>query len=147
MNSLIPLNLFILRPSVEAWENELRLGWSGPDGSSMSTDTICGVKIGKTSTSYIFIDLPANRHDWYYRLGRRLHLPEPYRVAADKVYRDFCIRRCRVALRGGPLGSRKFLFPVAYARAHARYATLRIAARFAWTQKAKARREAWGPNA
>ncbi len=132
------IETFIARPRAGAWNQELRAGWAGPDGSSMSTDTIMGVRIGITSRSYKYVDLPANRHDWYYRLGRRYRLPSGYRAAADWSYCGLCIRRCRAELAWwSPL------FWVAWVRSIARYIALRFAARFAWTQKAKTRRVAW----
>ena len=130
---------FISRPSRGEWDAEFRLGWKGPDGSSMSTDKIMGVRIGITSPCYQYVDLPANRHDWMYRLARRLRLPESWRATADTLYRDLCIARCRAELRGW----RRPLFPMAWFRAWARYAALRMGARFAWTGKAKRRRTAW----
>lgn len=130
---------FVERPSMAEWNAELRRGWSGPDGSSRSTDTIMGVRIGITSRSYRWVNLPANRHDWYYRLGRRWRLPESWRREADRRYRDLCLALVRLSL----VGWRAPLRPLAVARCHARYAVLRVAARFAWTQKAKGRNAAW----
>lgn len=133
------LEEFIARPVYNAWRAELADGWPGPDGSSQSTDTIMGVRIGRTSRLFRYVDLPANRHDWYYRLGRKWRLPEAWRRAADKVYRDLCLERCRAELVGWKLALR----PVAVARCHGRYAALRAGARFAWTEKARRRRSAW----
>lgn len=136
----ISVDVFIQKPSYEEWLAELRDGWPGPDGSSMSTDKIMGVRIGITGPEYEYADLPANRHDWYYRLGRRYRLPESWRREADRRYRDMCIYLCKLALTGW---RRWTVYPIAKARAHARYTALRTAARFAWTGKAKARAEAW----
>lgn len=136
----LTLERFLYRPTLEQWLEELADGWDGPDGSSLSTDTICGVRIGVTSASYAHVDLPANRHDWYYRLARRLRLPERFRRGADRVYRDLCIARLRAELTGWRRAPRRV---VGIARAHARYAALRAGARFAWTQQAKRRATAW----
>jgi hypothetical protein len=133
------LDKFLARPTRAAWMAELLDGWLGPDGSSWSTDTIMGVRIGITSLDYEHVDLPANRHDWYYRLGRKLRLPESYRAAADAVYRDLCIERCKAELTG----VRRAMFPLAWSRAWTRYAALRVGARYAWTEKAKQRNAAW----
>lgn len=130
------LEVFLRRPTRGIWNRELRAGWTGPDGSSLSTDTILGVRIGATSSDYRYVDLPANRHDWLYRLGRRYDLPESWRKAADQMYRDLSLGRCRVELRGW---RRAF----AVVRCHARYAGLRAGARFAWTRNARLRRDAW----
>lgn len=99
-----------------------------------------GIRIGITSTSYDYVDLPANRHDWLYRLARRFRLPDAWRKAADALYRDMCLERCREELTGWRRWS---LWPVAWARCHARHAALRTGARFAWTGKAKLREECW----
>jgi hypothetical protein len=131
---------FLRPPSYRAWQKELEAGWPGPDGSSMSTDTIMGVRIGLTSPSYEHSDLPANRHDWMYRLARRWRLPEAWRVPADKIYRDLCQERCRKELKGWRRG---WLLPLALGRCHFRYACLRAGATFAWTGKAKLRKDAW----
>jgi hypothetical protein len=104
----------------------------------MSTDTIMLVRIGITSPSYDYVDLPANRHDWLYRLGRRYKLPESWRRAADAKYRDLCIARCRDVL-----GAWNPAYWVAVTRCHGRYAFLRTMATFAWTRKAVLRAVAW----
>ena len=130
---------FVRRPTAAEWRAELEAGWPGPDGSSMSTDTIMGVRIGTTSRSFRHVDLPANRHDYYYRLARRHRLPEEWRRWADFVYASLCVEACRTELRGW----RRPLFPAAWARSWVRFAVLRAAARFAWTQRAKLRGEAW----
>lgn len=132
------LYTFLRRPTWAEWEAELEAGWAGSDGSSMSTDTIMGVRIGTTSQSCHHVDLPGNRHDWYYRLGRRWRLPAAWRREADRAYRRMCVRACHDALGpGNPL------FWVAWVRSWVRYFGLRVGARFAWTQKARLRRAAW----
>lgn len=132
------LEAFLCRPTAEEWAAELEAGWPGSDGSSMSTDTIMGVRIGKTSRSYSTVDLPGNRHDWYYRQARRWRLPEAWRREADRVYRRLCVSACRTTL-----GTLNPLFWIAWVRAWIRYFGLRVGARFAWTQKAQLRRVAW----
>jgi hypothetical protein len=129
---------FLKRPTHKEWQRELDLGWRGSDGSSSSTDTIMGVRIGITSDSYEYVDLPGNRHDFYYRLGRRLRLSGEFRKAADKVYRDLCISTCLEELAW----YRPF-FWIAFWRAWGRYIGLRVGARFAWTQKAKVGATKW----
>lgn len=59
-------------PTREEWEAELASGWPGSNGSSMSTDHICGVRIGITSADYDEADGPADHHDFGYRVLRRL---------------------------------------------------------------------------
>ena len=54
-------------PTQEQWEEAVSQGFS-PDGSSNSTDTIFGVRIGRTSTDYL-PGLPANLHDFRYWCG------------------------------------------------------------------------------
>lgn len=61
----------LLEPGEIAWESELRSGWPGPDGSSCSLDNVEGIKIGETTRDYR-PDLPANLHDFRYRVIRRL---------------------------------------------------------------------------
>ena len=128
---------FLAEPTRRQWEFELRLGWSGPDGSTASTDHICGVRIGKKDPDYVYHNLPANRHDWQYRLARRTRLPKEFRILADEMYRDGCIWRVESADIGWTLTK------IAAARSWIRYYTLRAAARFAWTAKAKERNECW----
>ena len=53
----------------EQWEAELSYGWAGSDGSSNSTDTIFGARIGCTMRA--FHKLPAGDHDLAYRVIRR----------------------------------------------------------------------------
>jgi hypothetical protein len=127
---------FLRRPTPEEWEWARQRGWAGPDGSSASTDLIFGVRIGITSTDYSYVDLPANRHDWYYQLGRWFRLPEHFRRAADRVYRDLCLEEVRAHLEGPMLR-------LAILRCHARYVGLRTGARFAWTRRARRLRSAW----
>lgn len=52
------------------WDAELESGWPGSNGSSCSTDTICGVRIGSTTREYSV--LPADHHDLGARIIRRL---------------------------------------------------------------------------
>lgn len=95
-----------------------------------------GVRIGISSPDYKYVDLPANRHDWYYLLGRSFELPDEYRRAADLAYRDLCMERLSAALEGPML-------LIGHLRCHARYVALRLGAKFAWTSRAAARRAAW----
>lgn len=58
-------------PTEDEWAAELESGWAGSNGSSVSLDDIEGVRIGLTSRAYR-PDLPANLHDYQYRVLRRL---------------------------------------------------------------------------
>jgi len=114
---------FMRVPDRIDWLKELRNGWKGPDGSSSSTDAICGVRIGIKSPSYDQnLDYrgrlyPASKHDYRYQLGRRLQLPSYYSLPADEAYRDGCLEECMVLV--GPF------WWLAYFRCHARYLALR----------------------
>lgn len=59
------------RPSESQWAAELASGWRGSDGSTLSLDQIEGIEIGRTGSEYL-PDLPANLHDFLYRVIRRL---------------------------------------------------------------------------
>lgn len=59
------------KPTFEQWQAELASGWTGSDGSTSSLDDIEGVQIGVTGTDHR-PDLPANHHDFDYRVLRRL---------------------------------------------------------------------------
>jgi len=91
---------FLAVPSQAQWIAALREAWDGPDGSSASTDTICGVRIGVMSASHRHAKQPANLHDWRYFLGRHFSLPKPWRQRADVGYRDDCIREIDQHLDG-----------------------------------------------
>ena len=67
---LTPRAIATHRPTPDQWAAEVALGWYS-DGSSYSTDTIEGVRIGITGKAYR-PDLPANLHDFRYRVIRRL---------------------------------------------------------------------------
>jgi len=117
---------FLAPPTREQWETALEEAWDGPDGSSSSTDTIMGVRIGRTSPSHRYSRLPANLHDWRYFLGRHFSLPWAWRQRADAGYRDDCIRELDRALDG-------FVFLTAgKAIAWVRYIALRLAGKKAW---------------
>lgn len=116
---------FLRPPTHRQWLKALRSGWAGPDGSSCSFDLIQGVRIGKSSPSFRHAHYPANRHDWYYELGRRYGLPESYRRAADLDYRDSCKDALRAVLEGPSLW-------FGLLRCHLRYAALRLGGRSAW---------------
>ena len=80
---MMTLEEFLKAPTAEEWQRELNEGWQGSDGSTSSTDTIFGVRIGITGRNHANHALPATLHDWHYRLGRRYRLPESYRKEAD----------------------------------------------------------------
>jgi hypothetical protein len=127
---------FLAEPTEAQWNRELRDGWAGPDGSTGSTDSIFTVRIGRTSPHYRWHKLPANRHDWLYRLARRYRLPKSWRLRADIEYRRLCMERCRDGLQGWRRG-------VAVVRVWARYGALRAGAHISWTKRAQRRRTAW----
>jgi len=70
-------------PTASEWVAEVALGFRS-DGSTWSTDHVQGVRIGQTGTAYR-PELPANLHDYRYRVIRRLvycrHIDERTRVA------------------------------------------------------------------
>jgi hypothetical protein len=134
---ILSLEDFLEIPTEEEWQREIDVhGWTGPDGSSSSTDDIEGIRIGVTSPSYEFATLPANLHDWRYQLARRLRLPAPWRRAADAGYRDGCLA-CVAILIG-------FSGRVARRRARARYWILRAAGWRAWRTRDSLPRWIWG---
>ncbi len=115
---------FLRPPTKKQWDDELARGWDGPDGSSASTDNIGGIVIGTTSKKFSDSKLPANFHDWLYRLGRRKGLHRRFRKAADKAYRDWCL--VRVSVLVGYAGWK------ARIRCRARYRVLRAVGWRAW---------------
>jgi len=117
---------FMKGPTREQWMAEIEAGWEGPDGSSMSSDHIMGVRIGEVSPDYAFRDLPANLHDYRYRLGRRHKLGRGFRLAADVAYRKDCIEYVANVLDG------RTAIGVAIARSWVRYWTLRLFGGFAF---------------
>lgn len=119
-------------PSRAEWEVAVSLGWPGPDGSSCSTDTIFGVRIGITSAEYEHAFMPANSHDWRYLLGRTFRLGEEYRRAADQDYRDLCYELCQWELS-------RALWPAAWLRCETRWAALRG---FGWASFTRKQKEA-----
>lgn len=78
----------------DQWAAEIEGGWVGSDGSTMSTDTIWGVRIGMTTAAWTA--LPAPQHDLDYRTLRRLLATGRItyaqwvagRLAADEALRD-----------------------------------------------------------
>ena len=115
---------FMELPTQRAWRKELTSGrWDGPDGSSMSTDHINGVRIGKTSIDWAFRTLPANLHDWRYHLGRTHGLGSSYRLLADVAFREDCIRTVAETLDG------RMSIALAVIRSWGRYYVLRL---FGW---------------
>lgn len=90
-----------LRPTKVDWADERASGWYGSDGSSCSFDSLFGVEIGKSSAAY-HPELPANLHDFRYRVIRRLRAlelisdeqAEELRLLADLEHYDglcFCV--------------------------------------------------------
>lgn len=120
------LEEFLRAPTLKEWNAELADGWSGSDGSSSSTDNIEGIRIGITSRSYSYSHLPANLHDWLYRLGRKHGLGSKFRKAADRAYRDICLERISSLLGWSGWKARR--------RCAIRYAVLRLFGAAAWTR-------------
>ena len=79
---------------------EIEEGWRGPDGSSCSTDHMMGVRIGRTTTDYKDVKLPASLHD-YRPPGAQHGLGGAHRHAADVAYRDDCITYIHASWTGG----------------------------------------------
>ena len=121
------LEAFLAAPSADEWEAQLAMGWFGSDGSTAVSDFIGGVEIGRTSRDRADAELPANRHDWYYEMGRTHGLGWKFRRAADQSYRDMCLERV------GHLTGLKGL--AARANVHGRYLALRVVGIGAWLAK------------
>ena len=117
---------FLELPTQEQWEAELDDGWFGPYGSSMSTDHMMGIRIGVTSPDYRHHRLPANLHDWRYRLGRKHKLSARHRHAADVAYRKDCIAYIKRRLDGRTMEA------IGVFRAWIRYYALRLFGGGAW---------------
>lgn len=125
---------YLKRPTKDEWNDELAEGWApGPDGSSLSTDTIFGCRIGCTSPNWTDgMRYAANLHDFRYRVGRRLNLGDEYRQAADVEHRQLLLLKVN-----GAFGRWN---PVRYAargRCHLRYAGLRVGGTGAFTKAAR----------
>tara|TARA_R110000824_G_scaffold21496_6_gene80073 strand:- start:4415 stop:4789 length:375 start_codon:yes stop_codon:yes gene_type:complete len=114
---------FMRIPTRLDWNREIEFGWPGPDGSTASTDHMMGVKIGVTSKAFEHSTLPANLHDWRYRLGRENGLGGNYRRVADVAYRDDCIKYIRTQLDS------RVATALGVSRAWVRYGVLRA---FGW---------------
>ena len=128
------LDDFLAAPTEAEWQAQLAMGWFGSDGSTAVSDFIGGVEIGRTSREVTDADLPANRHDWYYEMGRTYGLGWKFRRAADQSYRDMCLER--VAHLQGLKGL------AARANVHGRYLALRVVGIGAWIAKPEAAPEA-----
>lgn len=115
---------FLAAPTASEWHSQLDLGWRGPDGSTAAPDEIAGVRVGQTTNSHAASDLPANRHDWYYELGRTYGLGRHFRKAADAAFHEMCLER--VSHLGGVRGA------MARADAHLRYTAVRMVGIGAW---------------
>ncbi len=117
------INKFMAIPTESEWYSEIEAGWAGPDGSSCSTDHIMGVRIGRTTTDYRDVKLPASLHDYRYRLGREHNLGAAHRHAADVAFRDDCITYVNPKLAG------RAMLNIGVARSWVRYFVLRL---FGW---------------
>lgn len=117
---------FMKVPSSDEWYSELADGWRGPDGSTASTDHMMGVRIGRTTTDYRYVKLPACLHDYRYRLGREHGLSGAHRHAADVAYRDDCITYINRKLDG------RAMISIGVARSWVRYFALRAFGWKAW---------------
>ena len=115
-------------PSKTHWARAVKAGF-GSDGSSMSSDTIFGVEIGKTSRKYL-PGLPANRHDFRYFCGGLVGT----RLLADLEYMHGCI----AATDKGLTGWKAPLRVAARWRARRRFHVLRRRGHMAWDAHRKA---------
>lgn len=120
------INKFMAIPTEAEWYSEIEEGWRGPDGSSCSTDHMMGVRIGRTTTDYKDVKLPASLHDYRYHLGRKHGLSGYHRHAADVAYRDDCITYIQRKLDG------RAMINIGVARAWVRYYALRLFGWKAW---------------
>ena len=120
------IDQFMAVPTEEEWYGEIEGGWRGPDGSSCSTDHMMGVRIGRTTTDYKDVKLPASLHDYRYHLGRKFDLGADFRHAADVAYRDDCISYIQRKLDG------RAMISIGVARAWVRYYALRLFGWKAW---------------
>jgi hypothetical protein len=119
---------------LDAWRWLRALGWLS-DGSSKSLDNIMGVRIGVSGGEYVSANLPANRHDFFYELGRLFNLGPAFRDAADWDYYTRCEQAVRFALVG-------WRVPVGKARAWLRWKALRACGHLSWTDTPQAREKA-----
>jgi len=117
---------FLAMPTEDQWDAGIDAGWAGPDGSSMSTDHMMGVRIGITHPSYKYHKYPANLHDFRYFIGRTFKLPRRFRLAADVEYRERCIEYIDRRLDG------KTMTALGIVRAWVRYYALRLFGWRAW---------------
>jgi hypothetical protein len=116
-------------PSAEEWEAELESGWSGPNGSTCSTDDIEGIRIGRTTREYAHPLLPADHHDYDYRVQRRLAAlrqidgatRREMRAAADRKHYAGLLHKLLVLVGWSGWKARR--------RARVRYLALRL---FGW---------------
>jgi hypothetical protein len=112
-------------PTAGEWQAEVESGWPPCDGSSCSLDDIEGIRIGRSGTEYAPW-LPANRHDYDYRVIRRLvalrWIDEATRsamqAAADEKHLGGLLERVSVLIGWNGFKAR--------ARAHVRYHVLRL---------------------
>ena len=90
-------------PTREEWEAEYAAGYRGSDGATAVPDTIYGIRIavdveGKgVEIGWVYQALPGNRHDYRYRVARRLQatgagltedMLDAMREAADEEFRE-----------------------------------------------------------
>jgi len=111
-------------PSREEWDDAIGAGWHGSDGSSLSTDRICGVVIGVTTVAWS--DLPAPIHDfWYYvlRSVQYRNLISPWEASYLRRLADDHHRRLLLALAGQARFGMGWLYR---ARCYARWSGLRL---------------------
>jgi hypothetical protein len=122
------------KPTKDEWDQKVAAYWFS-DGSSKSTDTIFGSKIGRTGTEYSIFDTAAGAHDWRYEKLRDLRdmggIPEyvldAFQYAADVAYRKALVKDvCE------DIGY--IWWPLVWFRAWVRYLTLRKVGKFAWTK-------------
>lgn len=115
-------------PTAQEWYAETESGWPPCDGSSCSLDDVEGIRVGISGGDYR-PDLPANHHDYDYRVIRRLvallQIDEQTRRAMQKAAdtKHWLGLQRKVAVLIGVSGWK------ARARARVRYSALRVLGR------------------
>lgn len=143
MNAFTRDNAFSMRiPEADEWAAEIWCGWAGPNGSSYSRDDILGVRIGVTTREYT-VYLPANLHDFRYRVIRRLaQFGKVLAPEADRL-RLLADREHLSELRKALIELPRHVRPLGYAMAARRYLALRWFAGFAAKPRLEERYMAW----
>lgn len=77
-------------PTRAEWDVAIAAGWRGSNGSSLSTDTICGVRIGITTAEYDAVRGGADWHDYGYYVCRFLTWHSLLTSEGIETLRGFC---------------------------------------------------------